>query len=95
MKLNNSKFAGQDAGDEWFDRLTNIAEWFEAWAAFHREARHNFLPSADRIIQVTEGCANRNDFLIRTVGILWNIKEHYIMNCAECTYGILWTIWET
>jgi len=78
------------------------AEWFEEWAAWHREARHNFSPSADRIIQVTEGCANRNDFLIRTVGILWNIMEHYIMNCAECMdylgnvgidIPVPWSVW--
>ena len=65
MKLNNSKFAGQDsATTEWFDHLSG-AEWWNAYAPFHIEARHNFSPSADRIIQVTEGYANRNDFLIR------------------------------
>ena len=55
MKLNNSKFAGQDAGDgdEWFDKISDVSLWWEQWAAFHREARHNFSPSADRIIHMT------------------------------------------
>jgi len=30
--------AGNDDEEEWFDKLTDTGAWFEAWAAFHREA---------------------------------------------------------
>eukprot|EP00434_Breviolum_minutum_P007706 symbB.v1.2.006797.t2/scaffold396.1/size242164/24 len=29
---------GNDDEEEWFDKLTDTGAWFEAWAAFHREA---------------------------------------------------------